>query len=477
MTEYDGQNRPLPWDLRLSLKPENTTEDDTGVPSSFVWPEDPTERTLVPFYLSQNEWKVLGSSIDVGRDIAYGVDSIRVLWLWLRNMREAVPICAAIIDCLLTDGDTQAALAELVATNDALQQALRTFVSSDPELTNYLENVASNVTTKILSQTELGRNILKPGACDFGYTFNQASKLIELLDSLSNDLFQAIEVGTNIAERASLLLSAIPGVGIAPFDELLRLGNDLVENVSEEYAGAYDEGLYDELRCALWCQIKDSCELSLEGAFAFYEARLGESLPENPLEGLLAVLQFLDSGDFPGDTVVYAMHLLALAAIRAGDNILGINFARLGLRITAAGDDLDNNYTICEDCFECPVIEVNVLESGFNGTHTEIYLQEGTSYTITAEGVFKYDLPGDASSGPEGLDPDNWPSGICTSAHVVALIGKMGPSGEWFEIGAELTFTPSVTAQLYLTINELASAPNAFEDNEGVITVTICPEA
>jgi len=93
MTEYDGGKRPLSWELQNALVFSQTTEDDIDCESasSFVWPADSDERVVIPFKLSLNEYNVLASAIDVGSDIAYGEDALRVVWLWLRNFRCEVP--------------------------------------------------------------------------------------------------------------------------------------------------------------------------------------------------------------------------------------------------------------------------------------------------------------------------------------------------------------------------------------------------
>ncbi len=94
--EFYGPIRPLSWELRSSKRTHNTVEDDDcESPSSFVWPEDPDERTVIPFLLSLNEYVVLATCIDVGRDIAYPFTSERVTWLWLRNFRceVSMPCC------------------------------------------------------------------------------------------------------------------------------------------------------------------------------------------------------------------------------------------------------------------------------------------------------------------------------------------------------------------------------------------------
>lgn len=134
MTEYDNGPRGLAWPLLHPLVASVTVEDDAEcAPSSFVWPDDPDERTLVPFYLSLNEYNILGSTIDVGSDIAFGDDALRVMWLWMRNFRCNVPICDLIDACITGNPATIAAIAAQLIVNTTYNEYLnQTVVEISP---------------------------------------------------------------------------------------------------------------------------------------------------------------------------------------------------------------------------------------------------------------------------------------------------------------------------------------------------------
>src|ERR1044071_379201 len=320
-----------------------------GVPdegySPFYFP--PEGAKLVFEFTQESFLKVLSALIN-GAALTYPDEWLQVVWDFLRNVEYPVSLCDEIAAAILSCEDVQLAIATLVGTPGPVQEAVRDLVVTDPAINNYITELAE---LAILTAGQRGENLLKPGQCVPDYTFNQASKLVFLLDQLSTDLFQAIEVGTNSLERASLLISSIPGVGILPFDEILRFGDELVNNIQEDYAGNYDQGMYDDLRCGLFCSFKDSCELNIDEALAFYQDKLGSTLPTDPIETFSAIMQFLLTGDIPGDYTVYAMHLFVIAAMRAGQELFGINFAQLGVRIVAAGDDPDNDWeTLCDDC-------------------------------------------------------------------------------------------------------------------------------
>lgn len=312
-----------------------------GVPESGYAPIFfPPEGAKAVFEFTESQFRQVLSALINGALVTYGDEWLQVVWYFLRNVEYPVSLCDEIAAC--------------IAENEGTRQAIRDLVTTDPDINQYITNIAQ---TAVLTALQRGQNLLKPDACDYGYTFNQASKFVFLLDQLSTDLFQALEVGTNGLERAEKFISAIPVVGgLLPFDEIINLADALVENVFEDYTGAYDQGMYDDLRCGLWCTFKDTCGLSIDEALAYYEDKLGETLPQDPIATISAILNFLLLGDIPGDAPVYAMHLLVIAAMRAGQELFGINFAQLGIRIVAAGDDIDNDWeTLCEECVEPPV--------------------------------------------------------------------------------------------------------------------------
>lgn len=297
----------------------------------------PPEGADLLFHFTEESFLRVLSALINGAALTYPDTWLQVVWDFLQNVEYPVSLCDKIAECIASNEDTQA--------------VIRAFVTNDESIRDWAEEIAG---IAVLTAEQLGSNMLKPGACDPGYTFNQSSKLVFMLNQLSEDLFEAMEVGTNALERASLFIQAIPAIGgLLPFDEALTLADNLVENVAEDYTGNYDQGLYDDLRCGLWCTFKDDCELNIDEALAFYEDKLGTSLPQNPAETLQAIAQFILIGDIPGDFTVYAMHTLIIAAMRSGQEMFGINFAQLGLRITAAGDESDNDWeTLCTDCVD-----------------------------------------------------------------------------------------------------------------------------
>lgn len=353
MSEYDGGPRPLPWPLKNPLVYSRTTEDDTEPPaSSFVWPEDSDERVPVIFNLSLNEFVVLASTIDVGSDIAYGVDAIRVWWLWDRMMRENVAICAAIIDCIQNDADVQQALRDFmvaeIGTEGAVQNALSGFIETNPIVADFIQQLASQ---QAISPFALEDSIFKADECGLGYLFNQTVTTIDVLHTLTQNVFTNLSGGADPLQYAQLFLAIFP-LTMNAFNTAFVLGvaSAIVGAVRTAYDAQWQEDYIDDLECALFCEVKDDCTMSMNELVTFYARWSGLNITDDVYQSFLDILFMAFNGSYTGKAVPL-MHLLMLTAIRLNMNVLGIDFGQYALTVTAAGDVEDNDYlTQCDDC-------------------------------------------------------------------------------------------------------------------------------
>ena len=100
-------------------------------------------------------------------------------------------------------------------------------------------------------------------------------------------------------------------------------------------------------------------------------------------------------------------------------------------------------------------------------TPTGIQLQVGDDVTVTARGVIRTNLNG-ARATPAGTLPDCMDVGTVRVPFVApelpcwSLLGRIGPSGNVFEVGTSRRFTANANGELYLGVND-----NFFGDNSG----------
>jgi hypothetical protein len=103
------------------------------------------------------------------------------------------------------------------------------------------------------------------------------------------------------------------------------------------------------------------------------------------------------------------------------------------------------------------------------GTFTGILLLAGDRVTITATGTVNT-LPPDSGSsgGPNGNSSSCTPGCQLPSAKFGALIGRIGPAGPWFLVGANRIFTADRSGVLILGVND-----TIHDNNTGSFSVTV----
>lgn len=309
---------------------------------------------LILLKVSYEEWVKLLSSVFTGADICYPSESDSVRWILLRAVEQPMDFCAMVANAINECEDVRdavwGAMQAGIGNVPSVQNAFREWWLADQQIRDTMDqryNVPS------VNDAVSTGNILKPDQCLDDYIFNQCVVLVDLLNDVSIDIFQAVEVGTNQLERWGIFTSAIPATGqIIPVDEGLAFINQLVEELAEDYDGAFDTALRNEIACDIFCIAKDGCTLSLDQAIAYYQDKASTSISlEDPASTLQQIVSFIATGDFPGDVPVYAMHLLSLTLMKLAQKVFGVDFTSLYLQVIAAGDTPNNDWELlCDDC-------------------------------------------------------------------------------------------------------------------------------
>jgi hypothetical protein len=207
MGEYDRGPRRLSWDLQHAIVSHQTTEGDGDcTPSSFSWPTDSDERVVIPFELSLNEYNVLASAIDVGSDIAYGEDALRVVWLWLRNFRCEVPMATtqccgpSITDRLNAQIYNNSTLAGYSATETQYETDSGT-----------LDTIAPNMVPAMSSQDGIDQILCLGYEMMLRAIVNQAKGTLAVSEEAGQDLIEQLGIAMAGLASAGGLALAIGG--------------------------------------------------------------------------------------------------------------------------------------------------------------------------------------------------------------------------------------------------------------------------
>lgn len=312
MSDFDEfEIRPLKYPLQTSEEIEAETPDDATPSGVFVWPDDPDEKTYVLFHLSQHEYTALSSAVDVGRDIAYGLGSTAIWWLWIRNMVQVPEICAMVADCFANDA--------------AFRESVINSLKNDPVFQQTISEMAGRSTGPQIEGELFG------GDCDNDVVAGRVIAIVGKLNTRNVDFLEIVEVGTNDEERVSSVLAAIPILGESPVDEVIDIIQGFLEDFTENYNAAITEdwlkSVYEDLNCI--AHESETCSLTFQQLFDYFATRSGSSLTIGSV--VSNIFSFIVNGDFSTDDLIASgMFTIQLAFILAGLEFNGMSVPTMG---------------------------------------------------------------------------------------------------------------------------------------------------
>ena len=387
-----GSPRRLPFSLQNQVSDENQV-DDAGLPlNEFDWPEDSAERVLFPLYVSLNEYVALSSAIDVGADIAYPLQYIEVMWIWIRQQRYSMDLCALIADCISNSEGTKQALRELIASDIVIQN---TIFNSSNGGTFAPETTLANTT-------------------DYDALFGAITFLVDTMYDAIVDFNGLAEITTNFRERSTLLFEAIPVIETAPVDEVIDFIDTIYEDVMEVFEAQWSTtpitGSRDRIRCGLFClaRLNDGV-LTWEMVKDYFWEQVS-FVYGGPVAGVIAqFVAFLGTGNWVGQAVVDISFANFATAMTVGQKFGDLLFPTMETIMQLGMNNPDPDWvTLCVECANAYVYEWDFEENDggwiVNGANQGIYSSMGWEFgSFSSAGIFyvaaqiKKTVPGDAN--------------------------------------------------------------------------------
>lgn len=345
-----GEARPLPFPLLNQVTNENTVN-DAGLPvNQFVWPEDSTERTIVPMYLSLDEYVALSSAIDVGADIAYPLQTVEVTWIWMRQMAYSMDLCALIAQC--------------IASSEGTKQAIRDLIANDPSILNTITTI-SGVGSPVPETTLVS-------TADDDALFGAITFLVDTMYDAIVDFNGLAELTTNFRERAAILFEAIPVIETAPVDEIPEFIDKIYEDVMEVFEGQWSTtpitGSRDRIRCGLMClALLNDNTLTWEMIRDYFWEQVS-FVPAGPVVGVIGqFVAFLATGNWVGQAVVDISFANFATAMTLGQKFGDLLFPTMETIMQLGLNNPDPDWaTLCEGCLpDCTEYDFTVSDHGF----------------------------------------------------------------------------------------------------------------
>lgn len=255
--------------------------------------------------------------------------------------QDGCMICEQIIECINSDPGTREAMvnwfvAEVEAGNPLIIQAVN-------EAYNPIapgQNMPPDVT---------GQSLTPPNpTCDLDLLFGQCDKLIEQMNTNNIDAQQVIESFTNVAERVSELVQAIPGIGILPVDEIIDYAQTLwSDDLFEAYEANDTDPYRTTLKCELFCLAQDNdCSLTLDLILQYFGDRLGS----DPSDTLADIIIYLLSGTWSGTEINDLFFYAQAVFMKFGNDFFGTTGLNPFKIYMSLADPNDNWPILCPDC-------------------------------------------------------------------------------------------------------------------------------
>jgi hypothetical protein len=215
--------------------------------------------------------------------------------------------CDQLIACIANDPDAQAALLAWLLANFS-------GAGVDPA------SIYPNLT--ILQQT-VGEVAAED--CDASHKYGLCYTLIESLDSTITDLLDAAALAADSKELIKDILDWIPVFGKL-WDLVVDAASWLSDHMILLYPAAYDETSHEAVACAVYCNMGDKCEVTVDDLLQSMRTLLAAYNPPGAFAGIEESFSWVFSIIAGGNTVIVAaMYWLLLTAWSAGSTWLGLN--------------------------------------------------------------------------------------------------------------------------------------------------------
>jgi len=221
--------------------------------------------------------------------------------------------------------------------------------------------------------------------CDYGHLFAAATGLIDLADLSIVDLLQKVEAASVALEAVAEVISAIPGLGVLPLDEIFALVDQFLDMTLTNYLAAYTQPLRDQYRCDLFCLAQDSCGFFFVEAFDYFADRAVVDIETMDMQDFV---EFLSGGVFTGEEYVHVLHAFFFFCLAFGFSFVGVDAEYLAKVVQAKFNDTDPDWEILCECVWDTLYAYEFEDAkGWNVVYGQWYPAEARLSTVNVPGV------------------------------------------------------------------------------------------
>jgi hypothetical protein len=190
-------------------------------------------------------------------------------------------------------------------------------------------------------------------AADKDALYGACKVLVAYINQENADFLQQVSQQGGAPENLARLISAIPGVGLLPIDELVEWSAFIAQELEEEYEATVDAELLETFVCDLFCLAVDNdCSLNLNILLNHVFSKLPSGL-DGATTVLLDLAQFALLGTMSGDDYFWYMTFIQLWVASTGQVWFGQHgIERLQVATLSGLDQPDDDWALLCDCPE-----------------------------------------------------------------------------------------------------------------------------
>lgn len=202
--------------------------------------------------------------------------------------------------------------------------------------------------------------------------------LVNYINQRNVDFLEQINQAGNVPDQIARAISAIPGLGALPVDEVFDWVRFIASELEDEYNATVTQALLQDTICDLFCiAVASGCKLDFNDVYNYFGSKVDPTVGLG-LSTFLNLVQFGLTGTFSGNMYFHYMCFFQLAVVGVGQFFLGIDSLQDYAYQTRAGlNSPDNDWTIF--CLDCPPVLYRILEWDFTTLgEGDWYLDEAT---------------------------------------------------------------------------------------------------
>mgnify|MGYP000626559259 CR=1 FL=1 len=220
------------------------TEGDAQT-SLFEWAStDNDEPITITLTLSLNEYVALASSIDVGMDIAYNQDALKIWWIWIRAS-NTMALCDQVADCIETSQTVQNTLNETIINQGQV----------NPDT---IDPTTPEVDTRFPPDNRDEPISSSPVSCDKDELWAGILETVTRLDDNAKQFLDQAVAQADKAERAAQIIGLVPIIGDLAAESIL-IFSEVAPDLQNLFIAHTSQANLEATACALFELVCDEC--------------------------------------------------------------------------------------------------------------------------------------------------------------------------------------------------------------------------